>query len=513
MAFLQSQSALLGHVIFTTVQQNPYSDLVDGLQRFATGTALLKSLFPLVLQEDPEYPGHEALFADLIAHARLFEPVFAHNHHQLVNHRRDAIKDQYRSFYQELDATLRKQIGTGLAAELAEAITRCFLRRHVAIDNFSGFNAITDAINTFIGINTIRVELGTVDLFRTHIIEHAEAFPAAWPSPTIESAENHITDTFVNEGMVRKEILPIATACMDVINTGDPTKLFENWGTGSNIYELDVFLEFIDVATAGINRNVYVSEIAACGALPFGVLVLHYYSVYVKTAVNPAYVNGSNADDASLRLLLRATYRCVLAGMVGQLGPIAERAAQGSYGTLADVANEINHAVGAGPLNQPTTAGWVRAQLLNVNKEKAKRVFNACLLPPLVGAHAPFSPLPFGRGADDWHIDQLIPSNQLNRSAPGYAEAARIANFSPLPNRYIRQAKTDICSLKFAATGIYPTLPTPSLSAHPYLSWLNQNVPVPPAQLDNQALLQPNSSPAIGDQRLNYLEGLLIPRI
>lgn len=507
MDFLQSPSALLGHVIFATLQQNPYSDLVDGLQRFATGTALLTSLFPLVLQDNPEYPGHEGLFADLIAHARLFEPVFQHNHHQLLNHRRDAIKDQYRSFYQELDATLKRQMSAAFAAGLADVITRCFLRRHVAIDNFSGFNSISDAINTFIGINTIRVELGTVDLFRTNIIEHAEAYPAAWPSPTIESAENHITDTFVNEGVVRKEILPIATACLAVIQAGAPTTLFEHWGTGSNIYELDVFLEFIDTAAAGTARNAYVHEIASCGALPFSVLVLHYYSVYMKTTVNPPYVNGSNADDADLRLFLRAAYRCVMAGTVGQLGPIAERAAKGSYGTLADVANDISHLAGAGPLDQPTAAGWVRAQLISVNKEKAKRVFNACLLPSLAGGQGPFVPLSFGRGADEWHIDQLIPPNQLDRNLPGYAEAARIANFAPLPNQFSRQAKADSCVTKLSAAGIYPTLPPPTLAAHPYLSWLNQNIPVPPAQLDNQALLQPNSNPAIGDQRLNYLEG------
>ncbi|MDD5247549.1 MAG: DUF262 domain-containing protein [Rhodocyclaceae bacterium] len=511
--FLNSKSVLLGHVLVTKVEINTYRDLIDGLQRFATGTALLNALYPLVLKEqEAEFSLHANLFAILSPHARIYWPVVQHNHQALCNHHRDAIKDQYLNFFNELNVEIRKIFSKHDVLEIqtfASDIVRVFLQRQVAIDDFSGFASLGEAINTFIGINTIRLELGTVDLLRTIIIDKAEGAPLHWSSDAIENAENGITESFVDQGNPRKEILPLATVCKDVLSTNDGVRILEGWNTGSTPYELDAFLHFIDHAVWTIAVNKFTSEIAACGALPFSILALHYYSVYMRTSVIPPYIaNGSADDNAALHRYLRATYRALLSGSIGQLGPIAERAAKGGYPTLNEVADAVNATTGAGLLSQPPTAGWVRAQLQNVNKEKAKRVFNACLLPPTTNAGGPFSPIKFSRAASDWSIDHLIPSANLNRLSAGYIQGWRIANFAPIPNQIGQVAKGTACSIKLSAGGLYSQVLAQQPTQHPYLVWI-ASTGGSGVSLDRQELLEPNATPDIGDQRIDKLEVLL----
>jgi hypothetical protein len=517
--FLNSTSAALGHIILAYVDHKEHLELIDGLQRFATGTALFNSILSITSDTtESKYQEFGAELSDLFLHGKTSAPVLQHNHKLLLNHSRDAIKHQYQIFFDDLNDALRQKVKNANTTEikkLSDCINALFLHRYIAIDEFSGFAKLTDAISTFIGINTIRVELGTVDLLRTLIIDHAERH--SWSSVDIEKAENHITDTFVENGLPKKESLPIATVCLEILENGNPEKLLENWSTGSDIYELDVLLQFIDAAISCIPKNSYVTEIAESGTLPFSILVLHYYSVYIKTNNNPPYVNGNNSDDAALHQFLRSTYRVLLSGSIGQLGPIAGAAANGDFATLSDAANLINDQfTTAGPLHTAPPDAWIRAQLLKANSEKAKRIFNACLLPIHTAQQTTtgtFTPLNFSGGLSDWHIDRLIPTRSLNQVTPGYQEGRRITNFSPLMNCFNKDERNKKCSEKLSSSGIYTTQTQTSPIQHPYVDWLISTAPSLNVNLDNQVLLQPNTTPNVGDQRIEKIADLLGKRI
>lgn len=515
--FLESQSVLLGHVILTKVQQQTFGELVDGLQRFATGTALLNALYPKVLMaNNPQFPNHAGLFAALAIHSNSVQPVFVHNDQQLRVHKRQAIQDQYRDFASALDTYVGKLLSSGAATEIAafaSNVVRCFLNRQIAIDDFTGFQSMGELVNTFIGINTIRVELSTVDLVRTLIVDNAQKFPATWSASQIEATENDITETFSDEGVPTKEVLPVATVVQKLLSGPLADQVFPMWATGSSPTEVAAFLTFIGQATASAGSNTFIKELALSGSLPFSIMVLYYYKRLLVAGSTPSYLLGGNAEDADLHDFLRATYRALLAGTIGQLGPVAEKVLRGTYQSLNDVATEINNTTGAGPLSASPTPGWIKAQLLNINKEKAKRVFNACLLPLNSNLGGPFQPMIFGRASNMWQIDHLIPEKLLVKARSGYLEGQRIQNFAPLVSQQNKAASNTQCSSKLAPGGIYENLVLTTTGIHPFLSWLVGTQLNMGAPLDDQTLLQPNSAPNVGDQRIAQLDSMLASRI
>ncbi len=373
-------------------------------------------------------------------------------------------------------------------------------------------------VNTFIGLNTVRVELGSVDLIRAIIIERASSSSPPWEVAYIEQAENEITETFTETGAAsgapKRDLLPTATVILKCLQEKDglrPTDVFPNW----NLFkkeELNKLLEFLDSVVA--TQNPYISEIKESGSLPFAIVVLFYYSQFLKTGKTPEFLIKSNhKNDSELNKFLCAVYRSLIEGIVGRLGDIAENVLKAHYQTLDAVANDVAKMTGSGLLDNPPLKDWLKANLASADPKKARRVFNACLLPERVNRGGAFSPKTFGRKSKDWQIDHLIPQKLLSKNQSGHQQGMRLQNLAPLPASYNRKASNTPCSEKIKSGGMYDKCSQKPSTNHPFMEWLVQNQGSYGAALDNQSLLEPNAAQKIGDARIEALAELLMPKL
>src|SRR5687767_9419348 len=84
MDLLDSKSELFGGVILVErseireINDRPF-ELVDGLQRFATATALLNELYPFVLSASPSRKDVAECFYNLRLDVQSSQPIFYHN--------------------------------------------------------------------------------------------------------------------------------------------------------------------------------------------------------------------------------------------------------------------------------------------------------------------------------------------------------------------------------------------------------------------------------------------------
>lgn len=520
-AFLFSKSLVLGHVVLAKTQSQPlYTELVDGLQRFTVGTALLHGLYPLVLSSNAVQLGSKPLFSAIANYTNNFYAVVDNNHQQLYNHPRRAIQDQYRNFYDnELIPYLTKIFlpnGVSNLQRFAFAAVNTFCSRQIAIDDFTGFTVMGDLVNTFLGINTIRVELNTVDLLRTHIVDIATP---VWNSVDIEAVENSLTDVFMRSG---KSVFPIATALQQSM-PNHAANIFPTWNVGSSRQEVESFLDFIDCCANSATTSSYLYEIAEVGSLPFCLVILCYYRNYLSSGALPSFAtvgfnSNSTVEDLDLHNFLRAAYRSLLSGNVGQLGAIAEEIITTSTPfSMTLLSEKVSAMSGAGSLSTSAPVGWIRAQLEAINKDKAKRVFNACLLPQITQATTNFEPLKFGRKTGMWQVDHLLPESTINSNLGGGIEANRLRNFAPLQSQHNRIASNINCSSKLSATGLYAVqqiqLHAAGKTEHPYLTYLRSSLPNNVVDLDSQMFLVANAIPAIGDARLQFLATELATRL
>jgi Protein of unknown function DUF262 len=516
--FLESSSVLYGNVIVG--QLGGAGVLVDGLQRFAVGTILLNLLFPRVLSPTPSNAAAATSFVRLRAMIGNFQPVFANNHFQLSQHSREAIRNQYNLLYQELDGILDTYLAPQKLPEFASQIERCFLDRQVAIDIYFNFSNQIELANTFIGLNTVRVDLSTVDLIRAFIIDRADSCNPPWPPEVVPETENDITETFtLTTGAPRRDLLPTATVVLKALqspnvlqNPLNPQLIFPSWNNLQQV-EVNRFLDFLNQVILVTEQSSYLLEIRESGALPLAIVILFYYRQLLQTGQQPSFLTGGNTEDQALHRFLRATYRALLEGSIGRLGPIAESALSGQYAALDEASEAVVRTTGSGSLNADPPRDWVAAHLASVDLKKARRVFNACVLPNRGAAGIAYSPLRFGRKEGEWHIDHLIPARRLNENAPGYDEGNRIRNFAPLPSNYNRNASNTPCSAKLAAGGPYPICIQNPATSHLYMEWLVQNQAGLQAALDSQQLLQPNAQPNVGDARVNAIVDLVIQKL
>jgi hypothetical protein len=512
--FLESDSALYGTVIiamFPFVNSSDHvGQLVDGLQRFACGTALLRLLDPMVLSPTPTETLVAPHFEQLkrVVGGRL--GVVEYNHEQLLTHQRRAIRDQYNEFFAAMTDFVRARTTPSEAEAFAHVITTVFLDKQVAIDNYFGFKGSVDLANTFIGLNTVRVDLGPVDLIRAFIIDNAAGQQPPWSVSDVADVENELTDAFTDAGSPRRDLIPTATAvlkCLERAESLRPTDAFPNWERLTKA-DVDTFREFTQLMIASTNS--YVVEVRECGSLPFALVLLHYYRQRMKTGTTPSFLQGGSAEDDELHLFLRASYRRVINGTVGQLGNVAVDVLRGRHDSLAQVADAAARDIGSGLLSKDPGKDWLRTNLVTANATKAKRVFNACLLPPR-RAKASFAPLTFGKRQDDWHVDHLIPSKQLRQNRPGHHEGDRLQNFAPLPSPFNRVASNTPCSEKLGRRGVYRNVV--DAHDHPYLEWLLAEQSRLGGRLDDQKLLERNAATPIGDRRIDALVDLLAARV
>ena len=518
LTLLSSDSVLFGNVILGMFDGKP-GELVDGLQRFAVGTVILQLLYDKVLSSTPSKPDVSDHFLSLRSIVGGLQPVFSNNHNQLLNHPRGAIQNQYGLLFNELRRVIDDLLLPQKVQNFAEQVNTVFLEKQVAIDQYFGFKNSIELVNTFIGLNTVRVELSSVDLIRSYIVERASSCSQPWATADIEQAENEITETFTENTTasvsLKRELLPTATVILKCLQEKDGLRridVFPNWDSLRKD-EVNKLLDFLDQFVAA--QNTYIGEIKESGSLPLAIVILFYYRQFLKTDEKPAFLTSTNTttNNSELHRFLCAVYRALIEGTVGRLGDIAENVLKTDYATLDAVADDVAKMTGSGCLDNPPQRDWLKANLASADAKKARRVFNACILPERINRGGSFHPNKFGRKSKDWQIDHLIPQKLLTKNQSGYQQGLRLQNLAPLPASYNRMASNTPCSEKLNSRGIYNKCLQKQNTCHPFMEWLVKNQGSYDAELDDQSLLEPNAEPNIGHARIDAVVEFLMPRL
>lgn len=523
---LRSTSILLGNAILSQLARTPgqfphlpqsqsnFHLLIDGLQRFAVGTALLSILHDLVLVPAPSRLGEAPSFAPLAARVYSLSAFYIHNDRELRNHPRRAIQDQYKTLRESLEKYVNDEFTAGNGTVLANLIVTTFLSRQLAIDIYFNFQR-NEILNTFIGINTVRVDLGPVDLLRAHILEKAAG--GAWSELDVELIENSFTETMTDDQKPKQYLLPFVNASVKLLDQGHGERLFPTWKTGLLKQDVEKFIDFIESFEQVIGTT-YVNEIYLCGNLPASILVAHYYMDFLHgSQARPAFFKGGTACDAELHHFLISCYRLVLGGGVGRTGDYLEKILSGALIVpLSSLADSISISFVGRGISAPLDVQWLETNLNSVDKRKAPRIFNAMLLPDKSNMGGAYAPLAFGRSAANFHIDHLIPDSLLVENKLGFAEGNTLRNFAPLPMNQNRVAKATSCSSKLGANGIYSTyIGGGTHPVHPYCNWLVQhhapNFQSP--SLDRQENLEKNVTGDVSTSRIQKIRDELNTRI
>jgi len=526
---LDSQSRFLGNAILGQfpIPQNrtgsfanvpasvtTYNILIDGLQRFSIGTSILSLLHGMVLANNPVKAAAAGYFEALRTHASPFAPVYLHNDTELKGHPRQAVRDSYVAFRSMLGNWLVRELDQD-APSIASKITHFFLERQIAPDTYHGFGSSGEIANTFIGLNTVRVQLNVVDWLRSVIIEKGER--AGWPHGDIKDIENQFSEIFLSTKGTEPEaeLVPFAAIIKDVLVEADsspaPKLLFPSWGSGLLIAEVREFLSFIETLYS-YKDNSFFREIRACGSIPFATCLCHYYRQFIQSGgLRPSFVQGGTNDDVDLQAFLRAVYRVLFDGRISRTRKHAEKLIRLPISNLTVLANELSSTFLGHDLNTSVDVSRLAASLQKADSKRAQRIFNACLLP--LPNQTNFNPHLYGRGATEYQIDHLIPKSALDEYQPGEAEMNLLLNFAPIRACTNNAQSHIICSVKLSAAGSYPGEIANDPECHPYTAWLVQNQAHFGNQLDRQELLLPNTIGSWAPRRLQYLVDHLSQRL
>lgn len=492
-----------------------YEILIDGLQRFTIGTALLALLDPFVFQDPPMRAGDAAFFGSLIPHARMFAPVYQHNDRELMNHPRGAVRDSYRAFRALLGRWLGREFDAGHASQLARKLNNLFLERQIAPDTYHGFSGVYEVTSTFIGLNTTRVELNVVDWLRSIIVDQGASRTSGWTPAVTEATENQFTEVFCGEGGIRPiaELKPFANEVKEqLVNGNSHQDIFPSWSTGLLQSEVDDFLGFVQEMYE-CDSSPYLNELRECGAGPFAISLAYYYREFRQTGQKPSFLQGGQAEDTALQTLLRATYRMVLNGNIGRtasyIGPAVVRGK-----TLCEIANDMSNDYIHVSVTQPLDRDWLKARLRYIDKKDAPRIFNACMI-SAIGQPLSFRPHVFGRKANHYQVDHMIPESAILANQPGEVDCRLLANFAPI-RRHVNNRQTNLpCSQKMGRGGTYEGECANDPTVHPYVAWLVQTEVARQrgALLDRQDYLTAGVQGGLGDERIDWLADHLVGRV
>lgn len=513
---LDSKSAMFGTVIFANFPDEPWV-LVDGLQRFATATSLLNRLYPEVLSPTASNRSAAVYFTRLATMAASFQAVFDHNADALRNHSRQALRESFALLESDISNLVTTEL-TLHPSEFATRVERMFLDKQVAIDPYFNFERKVELTNTFINMNSQGIDLSPVDLLRAKLVDQGMA--RNWNAADIELMENDFTDVF-EDPLSKSTLKALGTLLNEAVDESQPrANVFPDWNhlTKTQVDELVTFISasILCARTGGLpSSSRYLGEIAECGGFPFAITLLYYLRSHMQDFSNgnytrthvPDFAGGSVNTTSDCHLLLRAYYRRLIDGTIARTGPIGVDILQGRYSSVSDVANKINPD-DAGPLSGQPNTEWLKQRLRVADKERAARIFNACLLPPRNQAGSNFNPISYGRRQGQWNMDHLIPKISILRARPGEHEANRLPNFAPLPSGVNRSIRNNPCSTKLGPLGPY----APIVASHPYIQWLVQthfSTHTGGTVLDDQACLVANSTSHVGDQRIDHLATLL----
>lgn len=520
---LNSNSALFGTVIMANFSGAGTGglvlELVDGLQRFATVTAFLKSLFPRVLSPQPINLAAAALpeFTALRTKAAGYEPLVSYNHQALMSHPRRAISRGYRKLFESIIEEIVTPELVNNMNIFAVQVQQMMMVKQISIDPYYGFSRHIELANTFLSMNSQGIDLDEADLLRAKLVDHTIGLGAGtgWNTGAIDQMENSFTDTFETTGANSKNMRVLATLIYDAFERHHESSIFPSWNT-LQPQNVQTFLSFVDGAiqnATGPNFPYY-KEIVNSGGYPFSIALLYYFLPSTTPGVPDFVSNTGISTTNDMHNLLRACYRRLIDGTISRTGEIAVKMLDGVFVNLTQIIQDLNPG-GAGPLSGPPNSAWLNQKLRQVDIKRAQRIFNAMLLPDRSNPGATFTPLTFGRRANTFHVDHLIASSLVQQNAPGEIESDTLCNFAPLPSPTNTQQKNAPCSLKLGPHGTISASVAAMGSPHPYLVWLTTNhyASRSHAELNNQSFLEPNSQPPIGDERISYIASVLLNKL
>ena len=289
----------------------PNSILLDGLQRFATATALLKCLYPLVLSPEPIRQEISDKFKLLRSEVASKQPIFEHNDNMLRKHTRKGISSSYVALFSEAKKLVEEELRTN-PEKFAKKITKTFVTKQIAIDKYFGFKNRSELTNTFININSTGINLSEVDLLRSQIVQQADEMK--WDDEDIDVMENRFTDIFQSGRIKGAKVLG-----KNLYDALDPnkTKVFQNWDSLKKS-DLDDLLDFIadfqlasdaeDETSPGHKKHPFLYEITQCGELPFALTLWYFYKHVHLKGKHPDFLGG----DRGVILDQTSIYYCDL---------------------------------------------------------------------------------------------------------------------------------------------------------------------------------------------------------
>jgi hypothetical protein len=502
-----------------------YEVLVDGLQRFSIGTALLHILHRFILSDGARFPNEKQYYASLSVMAKQWAPVYEHNHTELQGHSRKAVSESYLDFQQALANWIENEINRGRGKELADRLQLLLLRRQIAPDTYHGFKSEYQVTSTFIGLNTIRVELSIVDWLRSVIVDKGAPKGSAigWDDATISEIDNRFTEVFVYKSNPVQELMPFAAIILDCLTKPTSStpinaiKVFPSWNSGLSADEVRRFLDFVETLRdfKNTSKNPYFYEIYRCGKIPFAGLICYYYRQYLSNGnQKPSFITGGKNEDSELHAYLRANYRILLAGRIGRTRDFSAKLLTDNI-SLRDIADEISLFGVDCKLGSMVDPDWLRTILADSDKTRAQRVFNMCLLPNASVAGGPFQPLVFGKKGNTYQTDHMIPESEIdnNVNQPGEAEGRTLRNFVAI-RRTANNGQSNLsCSAKMSATGSYANECANDVNVHPYTKWLVTNQSKYGSHLDEMDRLQANSTPRMVEERIKWFVDALLSKL
>lgn len=543
---LSSNSPVVGTAIFGRTNQMPQvAWLLDGLQRFSTFTAMIilieDLLFtkPSVTNVNP-WNAHPTLFNDItelqniVAINQSALPVVKYNHLALMNHRRAIIKTSYCDFILNAKIGIEKLIDTlktGYDPDKSKDFIRRlieFFQKPIYIQEYSQFMSIDELIATFIAINTVRVELSPADVCRSILVEsYINKGANQLQSADIENLFN--ATLLQDNGAARKKFSPLIKVLeSDWIRPKTKVIISSLFSTTSDYQiiekEFTEFCQWIEYFTS--IKSDYLNLLFDIGDNPYIATLMYYYHKNVANIASQAYV----VPEVELNKIAIAYIRKLLDGTVGDTLPLTKEVSTNNTINLANFLEKINP-IRSGSIENSPERTWLMNSLLNVrNKDTAKIIFNACLLPPVrnVGEYGSnYTRMNFRGGQNNWTIDHMIPENSFltapNANSIGNPHRDSLRNYCPILGSDNSSYKRTNLSVKMTHDSYYKTYVTPNDdrkkfngAGHPFFQRLLQLQ----GQLENPALLDSAdyliteiNGVCYGQQRVEIICDLLTERL
>ena len=518
--FLKSKSVLFGTVILAQSPKEESLVLLDGLQRFATSTAILNYLHLEILPKITDIRSKEN-FKRLTADTENKKSIFEHNDNELRNNTRSGIQKSYKQLYETV-RTVIDELNEENSEELAEKLIQTFVKKQIAIDTYHGFKNAGEYTQTFININSTGMDLTQVDLLRSEIIQQAEI--KKWTPSDIDEVENRFTDVFQSSKIKAAQVLGKHLYDALVI---DPNTIFKNW---ENLVKDDVddLLDFIDSTYEASNEEredgakkwPYLHENFQCGDIPFAIIVWFYYKKYQECGEVPDFLNGPLNTTNDLHVLLRSFYRRIVNSSMNRADVAARKLISGKnlaiLQNMRAVADEVNPTDET--LDELVDEVWIKNNLRKSNTGKTRRIFNACLLPES-DFNNDFQPLHYGPG-NGWTVDYLIPKGARSKNSIDDEQIDALVNKLPMRSDLKKKLRDKTCLEKISSGGMLEEIK----DKHPYLEWLvnvhckkykkvvldgTKNECV----LDSPKCLFVAANPSVGKERMAKITELLRNRI